>query len=72
MVPLADGTFVRFDEAYIRDKILQPAKQIPAGYANDMPSFQGRVSQQDILELTAFLRSLANTSPDVPQGNHLP
>lgn len=70
-VPLADGSFVRFDDRYIRDKILQPARQIPAGYANDMPSFQGQVSEQDILELTAYLRSLADTSPDVPQGNHL-
>lgn len=71
MVPLADGSFVRFDDGYIRDKILQPAKRIPAGYANDMPSFQGRVSEQDLLELTAYIRSLADTSPDVPQGNHL-
>lgn len=71
MVPLSDGSFVRFDDGYIRDKILQPARQIPAGYANDMPSFQGRVSEQDILALTAYIRSLADTSPDVPQGNHL-
>jgi cytochrome c oxidase subunit 2 len=71
MVPLTDGSFVRFDDGYIRDKILQPAKQIPAGYANDMPSFQGRVSEQDVLELTAYIRSLAHASPDVPPGNHL-
>jgi cytochrome c oxidase subunit 2 len=71
MVPLSDGSFVRFDDGYIRDKILQPSRQIPAGYANDMPSFQGRVSEQDILALTAYIRSLADTSPDVPQGNHL-
>jgi cytochrome c oxidase subunit 2 len=72
MVPLADGSFVRVDDGYIRDKILQPGRQIPAGYANDMPSFQGRVSEQDLLELTAYIRSLAHTSPEVPQGNHLP
>jgi len=71
LVPLSDGSFVRFDDGYIRDKILQPSRQIPAGYANDMPSFQGRVSEQDILALTAYIRSLADTSPDVPQGNHL-
>jgi len=71
MVPLSDGSFVRFDDGYIRDSILQPARQIAAGYANDMPPFAGRVSEQDLLELTAYIRSLANTSPDVPQGNHL-
>jgi hypothetical protein len=36
-----------------------------------MPSFAGHVSEQDLLALTAYIRSLANTSPDVPQGNHL-
>jgi cytochrome c oxidase subunit 2 len=71
MVPLTGGSFVRFDDGYIRDKILEPAKQIPAGYANDMPSFKGRISESDLLELTAYIRSLADTSPDVPQGNHL-
>jgi cytochrome c oxidase subunit 2 len=72
LVPLADGSFVRFDDGYFRDSVLQPGRQIAAGYANDMPSFQGRVSEQELLELTAYIRSLASTSADVPQGNHLP
>jgi cytochrome c oxidase subunit 2 len=71
MVPLAGGSFVRFDDGYIRDSILQPGRQIAAGYPNLMPSFAGHVSEQDLLALTAYIRSLANTSPDVPQGNHL-
>lgn len=58
-VPLSDGSFVLADGAYIRDSILQPAKQIVAGYSNDMPSFAGRVSEGDLQRLVAYVQSLA-------------
>ena len=59
-VPLQNGTFVTADEGYLRDSILLPAKDIAAGYTNDMPSFQGRVSEEELMELIAYLRSLGN------------
>jgi cytochrome c oxidase subunit 2 len=57
-VPLQTGTFTLADEGYIRDSILLPAKDISAGYANLMPSYQGRVSEDEVLELVAYIRSL--------------
>jgi cytochrome c oxidase subunit II len=62
-VPLQGGDFVIADEGYIRDSILFPAKQIVAGYTNDMPSFQGRVSEEELLQLAAYIKSLANKAP---------
>jgi cytochrome c oxidase subunit II len=59
LVQLADGTRVKADEAYLRDKILLPNKNIPAGYAADMPSFRGVVSEGQIVELVAYLKSLS-------------
>jgi cytochrome c oxidase subunit 2 len=59
VIPLADGRFVRVDEQYLRDSILLPARDIAAGYADDMPSFAGQVSEQDLLELIAYIKSLA-------------
>jgi cytochrome c oxidase subunit 2 len=50
---------VKADEAYLRDKILLPNKNIPAGYAADMPSFRGVVSEGQIVELIAYLKSLS-------------
>ena len=67
-VPLADGRVVTADEAYIRDSILQPRKDVVAGYAPLMPSFAGRVSQADLIELTAYIRSLAATAPQIQEG----
>lgn len=58
-VPLQDGTFVIADEAYIRDSILLPRLQVSAGFAPVMPSFAGRVSEDDLVRLVAYIKSLA-------------
>lgn len=62
-VPLMSGEVVTADEAYLRDSILFPAKQIVGGYTNDMPSFQGRVTEEQLLELIAYIKSVANAAP---------
>jgi cytochrome c oxidase subunit II len=53
---------VMADEAYLRDKILLPNRDIPAGYAPDMPSFRGVVSEEDLVKLIAYLESLATAA----------
>lgn len=56
-VPLSDGTFVSADEAYLRDSILMPRKQVAAGYDPVMPSFAGRISEEQLISLIAFLKA---------------
>ena len=63
-VPLADGRFALVDDAYLRDRILDPKANPPAGYDPIMPSFKGEVDDAQILELTAYIRSLS-LSPGV-------
>ena len=58
-VPLADGRVVVADDAYLRDSILLPQKDVAAGYAPIMPSFTGRLREDEILDLIAYVRSLA-------------
>ena len=58
-VPLADGQFALVDDAYLRDRILDPKTNPPAGYDPIMPSFKGEVDDAQILELTAYIRSLS-------------
>lgn len=57
-VALAGGTTVTADEAYIRDSILQPKKQVVAGFAPIMPSFAGRISEGELQQIIAYIRSL--------------
>ena len=58
MVHLQDGGQVTADEEYVRDSILLPRKQVVAGYAPIMPTFQGQVSEQDLLALIAYIKSI--------------
>jgi cytochrome c oxidase subunit 2 len=62
-VPLSDGSFVVADEKYIRDSILLPASQIVAGYQADMPSFAGRLGEDQLLRLVAYIKSIGSRQP---------
>jgi len=46
------------DEAYIRESILMPAAKITAGYQPIMPTFQGQVSEEQLLALVEYVKSL--------------
>jgi cytochrome c oxidase subunit II len=60
-VQLADGRRVLADERYLRDCILLPAQQVVAGYPPLMPSFSGQLSEEDLLALIAYIKSLSHT-----------
>jgi cytochrome c oxidase subunit 2 len=58
-VTLANGQKVTADEAYVRESILVPTAKMVAGYPPLMPTFQGVVSEEQIAQLTAYIKSLA-------------
>ena len=58
-VKLTDGRTVVADDAYIRGCILTPFQQLVAGYPPLMPTFRGQVSEEQILQLIAYIKSLA-------------
>lgn len=60
-VALQSGGTAIANELYIRDSILEPTKDIAAGYAPIMPSFAGQISEEQILELIAYIESLQQT-----------
>jgi len=57
-VLLADGRRVLFDEDYIREKLLTPAAKRVAGFAPDMPTFKGQLTEEQIIDLIAYIKSL--------------
>jgi cytochrome c oxidase subunit 2 len=58
-VQLSDGTTVKADEAYIRESILNPSAKIVSGYQNIMPTFQGLVTEEGVLQLVEYIKSLS-------------
>ena len=57
-VHLQDGSAVRAEDAYIRESILYPDAKIVAGFRPIMPSYQGQIDEEEIAQLTAFIKSL--------------
>jgi len=62
-VQLEDGRTVVADENYVRESILFPAAKVVSGFKNIMPSWQGQVTEDQLDQLIAYIRSL-NPAPE--------
>ena len=55
---LEGGGTIVVDEAYVRESILNPGAKITAGFQPIMPAFQGLVTEEQLLELIEYVKSL--------------
>jgi cytochrome c oxidase subunit 2 len=62
-VKLQDGSEVVADDAYLRESILHPTAKIVAGFQPVMPTFQGQLDEEQVLQLIQYIKSLA-AGPD--------
>ena len=65
-VGLNGGQKVNADEFYIRESILNPQAKIVSGFGPIMPSFQGQVNEEQLLQLVAYVKSLSTSRPETP------
>ncbi len=69
-VQLADGRTVLADDAYLRESILEPNAKIVSGFEpNIMPNFKGQLSEENVIQLIAYIKSLSPTTPASQQGS---
>ena len=54
------------DEAYLRESILNPRAKTVAGYEQIMPTFQGQVTEEQILQIVAYIKSVGPQQKQVP------
>ncbi len=57
MQPITGGGAKIVDEGYLRDAILDPARDVTAGSPNVMPSYRGVASEEDVIRLIAYLKA---------------
>jgi len=57
-VTLQTGQTVTIDDAYVRESILNPQAKVVAGFQPIMPTFQGLVTEEQLLQLIAYVKSL--------------
>ncbi len=57
-VQLTTGEVIVADENYIRESIIKPGVKIAAGYDNIMPGYDGQLTEEQIIELVAYIKHL--------------
>jgi len=63
-VSLRGGGVVRADENYLRESMLNPQARVVEGFDPIMPTFQGQLTEADLMQLVAYIKSL--TTPPAP------
>ena len=66
-VTLQDGRTLVADENYIRESIVAPNAKLVAGFQPIMPTFQGLISEEGLLQLVAYIKSVSKEGPS-PAG----
>jgi cytochrome c oxidase subunit 2 len=55
---LTDGSQILVDDAYLREAILSPSQHVTAGFAPIMPTYQGQISEEGLIDLVEYLKNL--------------
>jgi len=56
------ATTVLMDTRYIHDAIMLPEKEVAAGYKPIMPTFKGQITEEQVFQIVAYLKSLGSTN----------
>jgi cytochrome c oxidase subunit 2 len=65
---LTNNQTLTADEAYIRESIENPSGKVVSGFSPIMPTFQGQVTPEQLIQIISFIKSLQVTGPQPPQA----
>jgi cytochrome c oxidase subunit 2 len=66
VAPLKDGGMAQVDDAYLRDSILRPSAKVVAGFQPIMPSYEGQITEEELNDLIAYIKTLGRTEEARP------
>jgi len=55
---MTDGSQALVNDAYLRDAILNPSQHVTAGFAPIMPTYQGQISEDGLIDLVEYIKNL--------------
>jgi cytochrome c oxidase subunit II len=61
-VQLEGGATAIADESYLRESIIEPNAKIVRGYKPIMPTFTNQITEEQVLQIVAYVRTLTKTS----------
>lgn len=65
-VRLAGGGTVTADESYLRESIVAPNAKLVEGFQPLMPTYQGLITEEGILQLIAYIKTLGKPAETAP------
>jgi len=57
-IQMDDGSTQIATDGWLRDTILNPSQHVPAGYKPIMPTYQGQVSEDGLIDLVEYIKTL--------------
>lgn len=69
---LDDGSSVVFDEDYFRESLYRPLAKQVAGWDAVMPTYEGQLSEEQVLQVLAYVQSLEGQASPVPEDTPPP
>ena len=71
-VLLTNGQSITADEGYIRESIENPQARIVAGFSPIMPTFQGQVTPEQLIQIISYIKSLQAPGQQAPAASPQP
>jgi cytochrome c oxidase subunit II len=68
-VKLSSGETVTADDNYLRESILRPRAKVVAGYEPIMPPFEEQISEEGVLDLIAYIKSMNSAGGGEPSSS---
>lgn len=60
-IALKDGSKVVVNDEYIRESIVRPLSKVVAGFEPVMPTYEGQLSEEQIIQIAAYIKSLKDS-----------
>lgn len=65
---MANGGSLVADDTYLRESILRPWNKLTAGYDRTMPAYEGQLSEEDVLNLIAYIKTMGGNNGTAVTG----
>jgi len=66
-VRLTNGTEPQVNDAYLREAILNPSAEVVAGFAPIMPTYQGQITEEGLIDLVEYIKSMSPNNDRLKQ-----
>ncbi|MDX1932114.1 MAG: cytochrome c oxidase subunit II [Capsulimonadales bacterium] len=64
---LANGKIVKADDGYLRNVLFYPDEYPLAGWPQGMPSYRGQLTEEQVLQINAYIKTLSGATTATPK-----